>query len=69
MKGVEEREHSTLQNPVFLSAAGMIKEGFTEEVSFALAFEGQPRAQCFGIGRKQENRERRPGHGNGPARL
>lgn len=35
----------------------MIQEGFTEEVSFALGFEGQPRAQCFRIGRKQENRE------------
>lgn len=36
----------------------MIQEGFTEEVSFALGFEGQPRAQCFRIGRKQKkNRE------------
>ena len=48
---------STLQYPGFLWTAGMIQEGFTEEVSFALGLEGQPRAQCFWIGRKQKNRE------------
>jgi len=47
----------------------MIQEGFTEEVSFALGFEGQPRAQCFRIGRKQKKKQRKSGPSNGQAKL